>query len=126
MALAFQSKIALLDTSAILSILESRADFTRIEDDFPGVKFATLRSVVLETQRISSNSIKKGRYVKLLENYLNTLMVVEDSGSYADDSFRKLSGDYIYVTCDGELAKSLKLDGKVVYRMKRSGIFDRI
>jgi len=114
----------LLDTSALISMCDDKADIFDIESELGLVKYFVTESVIRELERLSKESIKKAKCYNMLKKLISSFEIIKDNNDYADKSFLELAEeDYIFVTNDSALAKELKKKGKRVFRMNNKKRF---
>lgn len=126
--MVFVNKVV-FDTSALLSIIEKSISFDDVINDIKleigASKFYLTKSVIKELDAFAIKSIKKGKYVNIVKSAVKDFSIIEDDSFYADNSLVNLSkdSDYVFVTNDSVLIKSLKENNRRVFRLSNKNRF---
>ncbi len=117
----------LVDTSALLSMCETKSDIYDVEEELGKVEFCITKSVKTELEKLSIESTKKKKCLNFLNRIISNFEVIDDNEKYADKGFITLADDdFVFITNDSELAKSLKKKGKRVFRLNVKNRFVEI
>lgn len=114
-----------LDASALLCLCETKVDlFTDVEKELGTVNYIVPGSVMLELKRLAGKNKQKSKCLNLLLNIFNikNVEIFDTQNSYADKDLIEMSAD-CFVTCDLELAKILKKQGKRVFVLVKGRFF---